>query len=108
MKEFNMGMTIQSPDRAMDVFRAEFDAAWTHGGLWAAIWHPFVSGRLARAERMVALIEHMQNKGGVWFATLEEIGAHIKGLVETGAWTPMVENLPFWPEPVPQIARPSR
>ena len=47
MKEFNMGMTIQSPERAMDVFRAEFDAAWAHGGLWAAIWHPFVSGRLA-------------------------------------------------------------
>ena len=48
MKEFKMGMTIQSPDRAMDVFRADFDAAWEHGGLWAAIWHPFVSGRLAR------------------------------------------------------------
>jgi peptidoglycan/xylan/chitin deacetylase (PgdA/CDA1 family) len=108
MKEFNMSVPIQSPARAMEVFRAEFDAAWAHGGLWAAIWHPFVSGRLARAEAMVDLIEHMRAKGNVWFATLAEIGAHIDGLIERGAWTPMVERLPFWPTPVPQIARPSR
>lgn len=108
MKEFNMGMTIQSPQRAMDVFRADFDAAWQHGGIWAAIWHPFVSGRLARAQAMVELIEHMQAKGGVWFATLAEIGDHIHGLVERGEWTPQVERIPFWPEPVPQLARPSR
>lgn len=108
MKEFGLAMTIQSPDRAMDVFRADFDAAWEHGGLWAAIWHPFVSGRLARASAMVRLIEHMQHKGGVWFATLDEIGAHIRGLVESGAWSPPTERLPFWPEPVPQIVRPSR
>jgi peptidoglycan/xylan/chitin deacetylase (PgdA/CDA1 family) len=108
MREFNMAMPIRSPQQAMEVFRAEFDAAWTHGGLWAAIWHPFVSGRLARADAMVRLIEHMQGKAGVWFATLAEIGAHIRGLIDRGAWTPRVERLPFWREPVPQLARPSR
>lgn len=108
MKEFNMAMTIQSPGRAMDVFRADFDAAWAHGGLWAAIWHPFVSGRLARADAMVALIEHMQARGNVWFATLAEIGAHIRGLIGRGEWTPQVERIPFWTEPVPQVARPTR
>ena len=108
LKEFNMGMTIQSPVRAMDVFRAEFDAAWNHGGVWAAIWHPFVSGRLARAEAMVELIDHMQAKGDVWFATLAEMAAHIDGLVARGEWTPSVERLPFWPESVPQLVRPSR
>ncbi|SNB76504.1 Peptidoglycan/xylan/chitin deacetylase, PgdA/CDA1 family [Arboricoccus pini] len=108
MKEFNMGMTIQSPARAMDVFRAEFDAAHAHGGLWAAIWHPFVSGRLARAEAMVELIQHMQAKGGVWFATLAEIAAHIEEVTAKGLWTPRRETLPFWPEPVPQLVVPSR
>ncbi|MCB4769999.1 polysaccharide deacetylase [Ancylobacter sp. Lp-2] len=108
LKEFNMGMTIQSPARAMEVFRAEFDAAWNHGGVWAAIWHPFVSGRLARAEAMVELIEHMQGKGGVWFATLAEMAEHINGVIARGEWTPSVERLPFWPEPVPQPVRPSR
>ena len=108
LKEFNMGMTIQSPQRAMDVFRAEFDAAWQHGGLWSAIWHPFVSGRLARAAAMVELIEYMQAKGQVWFAPMEEIAAHVEGLVTRKEWVPQSEKLPFWPEPVPQIARPSR
>lgn len=108
LKEFNMGMTIQSPKRAMDVFRAEFDAAWEYGGMWSSIWHPFVSGRLARAHAMVELIEYMQGKGSVWFATMEEIASHIHGLVERGEWKPSSERLPFWSEPVPQIATPSR
>jgi hypothetical protein len=60
MREFNMGIPTKSPAQAMEVFRADFDAAWTHGGLWATIWHPFVSGRLARAEAMVGLFEHMR------------------------------------------------
>ncbi|RUT30072.1 polysaccharide deacetylase [Arsenicitalea aurantiaca] len=108
LKEFNMGMTIQSPQRAMDVFRAEFDAAWNHGGLWSSIWHPFVSGRLARAEAMVELIEHMQAKGSVWFASMAEIAEHIDGLVKRGEWQPDIEQIPFWRQPVPQIALPSR
>ena len=108
MKEFNMGQTTRSPAQAMDVFRAEFDAAWTHGGLWSSIWHPFVSGRLARAEAMVELITHMKDKGGVWFATMEEIANHIDGLITSGQWQPRAEQLPFWPEPVPQIVFPSR
>lgn len=108
VKEFNMGMTIQSPERAMDVFRAEFDAAWQHGGLWSSIWHPFVSGRLARAQAMVELIEYMQAKGSVWFATMEEIAAHVDGTIKRGEWSPRSERLPFWPDPVLQIAMPSR
>ncbi len=108
MREFNMAMTIQSPERAMEVFQAEFDAAWAHGGLWAAIWHPFVTGRLARAEAMVRLIEHMRRKGAVWFATMAEIGAHIQDLINRAEWKPQVERLPFWPEPVPQVARPMK
>lgn len=107
-KEFGVSMPVKSPSRAMEVFRADFDAAWRHGGLWAAIWHPFVSGRLARAEAMVELIEHMQGKGDVWFATLAEIAAHVDGLVERREWSPSVERLPFWREPVPQIVRPTR
>ena len=108
MKEFNMGQTTRSPAQAMDVFRAEFDAAWAHGGLWSSIWHPFVSGRLARADAMIGLIEYMQAKGGVWFATMEDIARHIEFLVTSGQWQPQTEQLPFWPEPVPQIVVPSR
>lgn len=105
-RDFNHMLPIQSPAQAASVFRAEFDAAWDGGGLWSAVWHPFLSGRPARVQAMVELIEYMSAKGGVWFATMEEFGAHIRGLIDSGAWTPRRERLPFWEEPVPQIARP--
>jgi peptidoglycan/xylan/chitin deacetylase (PgdA/CDA1 family) len=106
MRDFNHMLPIQSPQQAMQVFRSEFDAAWTDGGLWSAVWHPFVSGRPARAHAMVELIEYMNSKGGVWFATMDEIARHIAGLIARGEWTPRKERLPFWGEPVPQIVRP--
>ena len=104
LSDFNYTLPIASPQRAMEVFRAEFDAAWKHGGLWISVWHPFVSARLSRAEAMVELIEHMHEKGGVWFAPLEEIAAHVRSVVASGAWTPRRDTLPFWPEPRPADA----
>jgi peptidoglycan/xylan/chitin deacetylase (PgdA/CDA1 family) len=108
MRDFNHMLPIQPPDVAMRVFRSEFDAAWEGGGIWSSVWHPFVSGRPARAAATVELIEYMQDRGGVWFATMAEIAAHIDGLVSRGEWVPRSERLPFWSEPVPQIARPIR
>ncbi len=103
MGEFGVTAPIRSPERAMEVFRAEFDAAWKHGGMWISIFHPFVSGRLARADALLGLIEYMQDKGGVWFATMGEIADHVRRLTESGAWTPKEETLPFWPEPVEHL-----
>ncbi len=57
---------------------------------------------------MADLIEYMQAKGNVWFATMEEIAVHVQGLIDSGDWTPREETLPFWQQPVPQIARPVR
>jgi peptidoglycan/xylan/chitin deacetylase (PgdA/CDA1 family) len=105
-RDFNWMLPIQSPTAATALFREEFDAAWEQGGLWITIWHPFVSGRLGRAAAIVRLIEHMQAKGGVWFAPLAEVAAHVHGLIESGAWTPRVETVPFWENPVPQLVRP--
>ena len=49
--------------QAHGVFREEFDAAREYGGLWVAVWHPFLSGRLARAHAIKTLIEYMHDKG---------------------------------------------
>src|SRR5919106_199832 len=57
-REFGYMLPIASPQRAMEVFRAEFDAAWRHGALWNAVWHPFVSGRLSRCDAMMELVEY--------------------------------------------------
>lgn len=103
LEEFGFRMPIQAPQRAMEVFQAEFDAAWTHGGLWVSVWHPFVSGRLSRADAMVRLIEYMMDKGDVWFAPMEEIAAHIRDITSTGAWTPRIDQVPFWEAPVDHL-----
>jgi hypothetical protein len=42
----------------------------------------------------------MQAKGNVWFATLSEIADHVAQLVESGAWRPRVERIPFYSTPV--------
>ena len=49
---------------------------------------------------MKTLGEHTHDTGRVWFATLEEIAAHVKTLVDTGAWTPRVDRRPCHPGPI--------
>ncbi|HLS16284.1 MAG TPA: polysaccharide deacetylase [Paenalcaligenes sp.] len=88
-------MQVNSPERAMDVFMAEFEAAWKYGGLWISVWHPFVMGRLARCDRMDQMIAYMKNKGNVWFATLEEIAAHVQTEIDAGRYEPYRERIPF-------------
>lgn len=102
-RDLNYTMPIKAPEHAMDVFRGEFDAAWRHGALWMAVWHPFLSGRLARFEAIAQLLDYMVAKGDVWFATLSEITAHIEGLIGSGAWTPRIDHLPQYPGPIPEL-----
>ena len=87
----------------MEVFRSEFDAAWRYGGLWIAVWHPFVSGRLARFEAVCDLMEYMVQKGGVWFAPMRDIATHIDSLIASGKWAPRTDYLPQYPGPIPEL-----
>jgi hypothetical protein len=80
----------------MAVFREEFDAAWEYGGLWVTPWHPFVTGRLARWHQVERLIEYMREKGGVWFATMEEIARHVRQCIDDGTYRPRVDRLPWY------------
>lgn len=99
---------ISSPARAFEVFRAEFDAAWEYGGMWIAVWHPFISGRLARARAMADLIQEMHERGGVWFAPLEAIHDHVRACIADGRWTPRVEQLPYAESPIPELRKVGR
>jgi peptidoglycan/xylan/chitin deacetylase (PgdA/CDA1 family) len=98
-------MPPRSPQQAMEVYQAEFEAMWEYGGLWIAVWHPFLSGRLARCVAIARLIEHMHRKGHVWFATLEDIAAHVKRLIAAGAWTPRLDRLPYYDGPLPELGQ---
>jgi peptidoglycan/xylan/chitin deacetylase (PgdA/CDA1 family) len=103
-RDFRFVMPISPPSRASEVFRAEFDAIWRHGGLWISVWHPFVSGRLSRLEAVIELIEHMQGKGGVWFTTLGEVSAHVRGVMAAGTWTPREETVPAYTSPLREFS----
>ena len=103
--DMNYMMTIKSPDEAMNVFMSEFEAMYDFGGLWVTVWHPFVSGRLARCRRVLQMIEYMQNKGGVWFATMEDIALHVQACIDDGSWTPRVDQLPYYDGLVPELER---
>jgi peptidoglycan/xylan/chitin deacetylase (PgdA/CDA1 family) len=83
-------MQIRAPAVAEEVYRAEFEAAYRHGGLWISVWHPSISARLSRLEVLVGMLRDMQERGDVWVAPLSEIAAHVKRLVETDEWKPRV------------------
>jgi len=100
--DLNYFMPIKSPDQAMEVWQAEFDAMWEHRGLWVTIWHPMNSGRLARCARLAKMIEYMQKKGGVWFATMEEIALHVRKCIEQG-YKPRVDQLPYYSDRIPEL-----
>ena len=93
-------MPLQSPSRGMDVFKEEFDAMYKYGGLWVTVWHPFASGRLARWEKVVELIDYMKGKGDVWFARMEDIAAHVYQCIEDRRYVPRVDKLPYYMGPV--------
>ena len=102
-RAFDSQLTISAPSRAMEVFKAEFEAMWTYGGMWVAVWHPAVSGRLSRAIAIAELVDTMQAKGGVWFATHAQIAAHVRGLIAAGTWSPRIDKLPYYDVPIPAV-----
>jgi len=103
-RDFNWMLPIHAPERGYEVYRAEFEAAWRYGGLWIAVWHPFVSARLGRIDAMDHLIRDMHDRGGVWFAPMERIAAHARAVMESGAWTPRVRPLPYPRGPIPELS----
>lgn len=104
-RDFRFMMPISSPQKAMEVFRSEFDAAWEIGGLWISVWHPFISGRPARFAAILGLIEYMKSKGGVWFTCLGDVCDHVKTLIAKNLWRPRIEALPLYHSPLAEFTK---
>lgn len=100
ISDIDFMMPIMAPQVAIAGFQEEFDAAWDDGGLWVAVWHPFVSGRRARLKAIGRLIEYMENKGSVWFASMEEIANHVQSVIASGDYQPPVDRIPYFSGPV--------
>lgn len=91
--DLNFQMPIQSPAQAWENWWEEFEAMWDFGGLWVPVWHPFLSGRLARWRHTHAMIGRMFDKGGVWFAPMRDIAAHVRRCIAEGRWTPRIDPM---------------
>lgn len=76
--------SMPSPELVLDVFQSEFDVAWDERGLYVLTMHPHYMGHRSRVAILDRLITHMKSKGGVWFATHEDIAKHLKGMLGAG------------------------
>jgi peptidoglycan/xylan/chitin deacetylase (PgdA/CDA1 family) len=70
--------TLPSPELVMQIYQAEFDAAYDEGGLLVLTMHPHVIGHRSRAAALDKLIAHMKSKPGVWFATHEQVARYVR------------------------------
>ena len=66
------------PEAVFDIFRREFDAAHSAGGLFQLTLHPHIITPRSRVWILEELIRHAQAKGGVWFATHAEVAGFAK------------------------------
>lgn len=91
--ELDFQMPIQSASRAWEAWWEEFEAAWDYGGMWVAVWHPFLSGRLARWSCTHRMIGRMLTTGRVWFAPMRDIAAHVQRCIAGRSWSPRIERM---------------
>lgn len=65
-----------TPDDVLSIWKAEFEVAHAEGGMFLLTMHPHVIGHRSRMVMLEQLIEHMEEVGGVWFATHEEVARY--------------------------------
>jgi peptidoglycan/xylan/chitin deacetylase (PgdA/CDA1 family) len=97
--EIGYMMPVKSPSEGLATFWEEFDAQYEAGGFWMGIWHPFLTGRLARWRQVEAWLETTLRTKKVWFAPLEDIIAHVAKVTADGSYRPRVEKLPYYKGP---------
>lgn len=97
--EIGYMMPVMAPSAGLAGAFEEFEAQYEAGGFWMAIWHPFLTGRLARWRVVERWLEGVLARGDVWFATLEQIADHLDGLAAAGHAF-RTEHLPYYDRPV--------
>jgi peptidoglycan/xylan/chitin deacetylase (PgdA/CDA1 family) len=72
------GDSYMNPRDVMQVWIDEFDKAWEEGTMFLLTMHPHVSGHRSRIVALEGLIDHIQAKGDVWFATHEDAARYVR------------------------------
>ena len=96
--EIGYMMPVRGPSEGLAPFWEEFEAQYETGGFWVGIWHPFLTGRLARWRKVESWLESVMERGDVWFAPLHEIAAHVR--LEAKAGRVRIDKLPYYAGPV--------
>ena len=78
MQRFSGLRPYTPPSAVEEIFKAEFDGAWSEGGLFLLTMHPHVIGHRSRIGLLERLIRYIKTRGWVWFATHEEIARWCK------------------------------
>jgi peptidoglycan-N-acetylglucosamine deacetylase len=78
--EFSGSGLIESPVKAIEMWRLELDAMRAEGGAFVLTNHPFLSGRPSRAQALDTLIEYACSQDDIWVTSQESIANHVRGL----------------------------
>ncbi|AFM19978.1 putative xylanase/chitin deacetylase [Mycolicibacterium chubuense NBB4] len=78
--DFSGSGLIESPLKAAELWRLEFEGLQSAGGCFVLTNHPFLSGRPSRAAVLEELIGYVASRPDVWVAPLGEIAAHTRSL----------------------------
>ena len=98
--EIGYMMPVKAPAEGLAASFEEFEAQYEAGGFWMGIWHPFLTGRLARWRVVERWLEDVLLNKAVWFATLEDIIKHVDSLEKNGDYNVRTEELPYFDAPV--------
>jgi peptidoglycan/xylan/chitin deacetylase (PgdA/CDA1 family) len=78
--DFSGSGLIESPLKAGELWRLEFEGLHKAGGCFVLTNHPFLSGRPSRAAVLEELIGYVASRQDVWVASMGEIAAHVRSL----------------------------
>jgi len=73
-----LGSRYSPPREVMQVWIDEFDGAWEERTMLLLTMHPHITGHRSRIVALKGLIDHIQAKGGAWFATHEQAARWVR------------------------------
>jgi peptidoglycan/xylan/chitin deacetylase (PgdA/CDA1 family) len=73
-----LGDRYSPPRDVMQVWIDEFDKAWEEGTMLLLTMHPHIVAHRSRIVALEGLIDHIQAKGGAWFATHEQAARYVR------------------------------
>jgi peptidoglycan/xylan/chitin deacetylase (PgdA/CDA1 family) len=80
--EFREHLGCLPPRNVLEIWRAEFDQAYTEGGLFTLMVHPAIIGHRSRIAVLAELLDHIASHDGVWFATHAQITDYVRSAAE--------------------------